>query len=80
LAAFFGPGVLGVAKMSAKLITVSELAERLRCSRWGIYAMVRDGRLRAVRLSGRRLLFNEMTVEEAIRRAEKTAAAEKQAS
>jgi excisionase family DNA binding protein len=73
VAAFFGPGVLGVAKMSAKLITVNELAERLRCSRWGIYSMVRDGRLTAIRLSGRRLLFSEEAIENALRSAERTA-------
>jgi excisionase family DNA binding protein len=56
--------------MSGKLLTVPEVAERLRCSRWGVYAMARDGRLLAVRLSSRRLLFTEAAVEEAVRKAE----------
>jgi excisionase family DNA binding protein len=51
-------------------MTVPEVAERLRCSRWGIYAMARDGRLSAVRLSSRRLLFTEQAVEEAVQKAE----------
>jgi excisionase family DNA binding protein len=57
--------------MSAKLLKVHEVAERLRCSRWGVYAMARDGRLTAVRLSSRRLLFTETAVEEAVRSAER---------
>jgi excisionase family DNA binding protein len=48
------------------LLTVPEVAERLRCSRWGIYAMARDGRLASIRLSSRRLLFTEHALEEAI--------------
>jgi excisionase family DNA binding protein len=55
--------------MTAKLMTVAEVAERLRCSRWGVYAMVRDGRLAVVRLS-RRLLFSEQALEKAVRKAE----------
>jgi excisionase family DNA binding protein len=62
--------VLEGQEMSAKLLKVNEVAERLRCSRWGIYNMVRDGRLAAIRLSGRRLLFTEDAVEEAILNAE----------
>jgi excisionase family DNA binding protein len=53
-----------------KLITVNEAAEVFRCSRWGIYCMVKDGRLAAVRLSNRRLLFTEESIQEAIRNAE----------
>jgi excisionase family DNA binding protein len=53
-----------------KLITVNEAAEVFRCSRWGIYCMVKDGRLAAVRLSNRRLLFTEEAIQEDIRNAE----------
>ena len=55
--------------MATKLMTVGEVAAALRCSRWGVYAMARDGRLAAVRLS-RRLLFTEQAVEKAVREAE----------
>jgi excisionase family DNA binding protein len=58
-----------------RLLTIDEVAERFRCTKWGVYAMARDGRLAAVRLTGRRLLFTERAVEEAIRRAEQTDAA-----
>jgi len=57
--------------MTTKLMTVPEVAERLRCSRWGIYSMARDGRLPAIRLSSRRLLFTETAVEDAVRKAER---------
>jgi excisionase family DNA binding protein len=53
------------------LLTVSEVAARLRCSRWGVYAMARDGRLPTVRLSSRHLLFDEQDVEQAIRDAQR---------
>jgi excisionase family DNA binding protein len=56
--------------MSTLLLTVPEVAKMLRCSRWGVYTMVRDGRLPAVRLSSRRLLFSEDAVELAICNAE----------
>ena len=36
----------------------------------GIYCMVKDGRLAAVRLSNRRLLFTEESIQEAILNAE----------
>jgi excisionase family DNA binding protein len=62
--------VLERREMSAKLLKVHEVAERLRCSRWCVYAMARDGRLTAVRLSSRRLLFTQAAVEEAVRKAE----------
>lgn len=61
--------------MSTKLLTVPEVAERLRCSRWAIYDMAKDGRLAAVRLSSRRLLFTEQSIEEAVRRAQEPATA-----
>jgi excisionase family DNA binding protein len=57
--------------LTKKLLTVPEVAKLLRCSRWGVYAMARDGRLASVRLSSRRLLFTEEAVEEAVRRAER---------
>jgi excisionase family DNA binding protein len=56
--------------MTTKLLTVSEVAERLRCSRWGVYSMAKDQRLPAVPLSSRRLLFTEEAVEEAVRKAQ----------
>jgi excisionase family DNA binding protein len=57
--------------LTKNLLTVPEVAERLRCSRWGVYAMARDGRLTSIRLSSRRMLFEESAVEEAIRKAER---------
>jgi excisionase family DNA binding protein len=57
-----------MAMLSEKLWTVPEVAERLRCSRWGVYALVRDRRLLAVRLTNR-LLFTERAVEDAIQEA-----------
>jgi excisionase family DNA binding protein len=57
--------------LSEKLMTVNEVAQQLRCSRWGVYAMAKDGRLASVRLSSRRLLFTPAAVEEAIRKAER---------
>jgi excisionase family DNA binding protein len=56
--------------MTTKLMTVAEVAERLRCSRWGVYAMARDGRLTAVRGLSRQLLFTEQAVEKAVHEAE----------
>jgi excisionase family DNA binding protein len=56
--------------LTEKLLTVNEVAEKLRCTRWGIYGMARDGRLPCVRLSSRRLLFTEEAVLGAIKRAE----------
>jgi excisionase family DNA binding protein len=53
--------------LTKNLLTVPEVAERLRCSRWGVYAMAKDGRLASVRLSSRRLLFTEAAVDEAVR-------------
>ncbi len=47
------------------LLTVAEVAERLRCSRWTIYDLVNRGRLRPARLTSR-LLFTEEQVEAAI--------------
>jgi excisionase family DNA binding protein len=47
------------------LLTVPQLAERLHCSRWVIYDLVKHGRLRPARLTGR-LLFDEKQVESAI--------------
>jgi excisionase family DNA binding protein len=52
-----------------ELLTVPEMAQRLRMSRWAIYDMAKDGRLPAVRLSSRKLLFDREAVAEAIRRA-----------
>jgi excisionase family DNA binding protein len=59
------------AQTMSNLLTVSEVAARLRCSRWGVYAMAKDGRLPAVRLSSRRLLFDEDAVEQAVRNAQR---------
>lgn len=39
-----------------KMLTVSETAELLRCSESLIYAQLRDGRLRGVRVGRRRLI------------------------
>jgi excisionase family DNA binding protein len=55
----------------SKSAAVNEVAEQLRCSRWGVYAMAKDGRLASVRLSSRRLLFTPAAVEEAVRKAER---------
>jgi excisionase family DNA binding protein len=57
--------------LTKTLLTVPEVAKLLRCSRWGVYAMAKDGRLASVRLSSRRLLFTEEAVEEAVRKAER---------
>jgi excisionase family DNA binding protein len=62
----------------SQLLTVREIAKRLRISRWAIYDMARDGRLPAVRLSTHKLLFDPEAVAEAIRRATGPKAAKKQ--
>jgi excisionase family DNA binding protein len=54
--------------MSA-LLTAPEVAKCLRISRWTVYDLVRDGRLRAVRLTPGKLLFTQKDVDKAIRRA-----------
>jgi excisionase family DNA binding protein len=64
---------MGDMMQTKNLLTTKEVAARLRCSKWGIYALVRTGRLASVRLSSRRLLFSESAVEDAIRRAERHA-------
>jgi excisionase family DNA binding protein len=51
-----------------KLLTVAEMADHLRLSRWAIYSMARDGRLPVIRLSRRRLRFDPAAVAEALRR------------
>jgi excisionase family DNA binding protein len=55
--------------LTEKLWTVNEVAERLRCTRFGVYEMARDGRLPCVRLSSKRLLFTEAAIEDAIKKA-----------
>jgi excisionase family DNA binding protein len=51
-----------------KLLTVAEMAEHLRLSRWTVYGIAADGRLPVIRLSRRRLRFDPGEVAEAIRR------------
>jgi excisionase family DNA binding protein len=55
------------------LLTVREVTQRYRCSRWFIYDLVKAGHLQAVRLSSRRLLFDEKDVEAAIEKAKQQA-------
>jgi excisionase family DNA binding protein len=49
------------------LLTVQETASRLRISKAAVRSLVKAGRLRPVRLLGRKLLFTERCLEEAIR-------------
>lgn len=56
----------------AEFRNVEEVARRLRCSKWTVYRMVREGRLAAVRV-GRRLLFRQEAVEELLARGEVSA-------
>ena len=44
-----------VAMTSERLLTVPEVAERLRVSRWTVLNWLRDGKLRGRRLGGTRL-------------------------
>jgi excisionase family DNA binding protein len=52
-----------------KLLTVAEMAEQLRLSRWAVYDMARDGRLPVIRLRRRRPRFDPAEVARALRRA-----------
>jgi excisionase family DNA binding protein len=56
--------------MRKTLIPARVLAERLNLTRRQIYDLVRDQRLPAIRLTKRKLLFDEDHVEAALRRAE----------
>lgn len=38
------------------LLTISEACEALRVSRWQIYQLINDGRLKTVRINRRRLI------------------------
>jgi excisionase family DNA binding protein len=53
------------------LLTIQQVAERLNVSRWSAYRLVREGALRPVRLSPKRLRFTPEAVEEAVRLAER---------
>lgn len=47
-----------------QLLTVPEVAARIRMSRWGVYALIRSGRLPAVQLRpGGRILVDESALE-----------------
>jgi excisionase family DNA binding protein len=52
-----------------RLLTVLEVAERLRLSKWSVYRLVQEGTLPAVRLVPGRLLFDPAAVENCIREA-----------
>jgi excisionase family DNA binding protein len=54
----------------AKLLTVPEVAERLRVSVWTVYKMAQARELPAIRLVRGKLLFSEPIVEEAVRRSQ----------
>jgi excisionase family DNA binding protein len=55
--------------VTEKLWTVREVAALLRCSRFGVYEMAKDGRLPCIRMSSKRLLFAESAVQAAIEKA-----------
>jgi excisionase family DNA binding protein len=55
--------------MSERLLTVPEVAARLRGSRYFVYDLVKSGKLPAVRLGGK-VLFREGAVEDLVKRAE----------
>ena len=38
--------------LQTKLLTPDELAERLRVSRWTIYAWISEGRIRGIKIGG----------------------------
>jgi excisionase family DNA binding protein len=42
--------------MTELVLTVDEAAERLRVSRWSIYALIRSNQLRTVKIGRRRLV------------------------
>jgi excisionase family DNA binding protein len=59
----------------AKLLTVPEVAERLRVSVWTVYKLVEQQKLRAIRLTPGKLLFSEAIIEATIRQAQDPTAA-----
>jgi excisionase family DNA binding protein len=54
--------------MATNYLTCDEVARRLRRSRWSVYALVKLGRLPAIRV-GNRLLFDEQALEQALQQA-----------
>lgn len=52
------------------LLRVCDVAQRLNVSKWTVYGLVADGKLRPVRLLTGRLLFTELALEQAITAAE----------
>jgi excisionase family DNA binding protein len=60
----------------ARLLTAREAADLLRVPKASLYALVRSGRLPAVRLSERRLRFDPQQVLDALRAAPAAAPAE----
>jgi excisionase family DNA binding protein len=49
------------------LLTVQEVAEGLRISRWTVYQLIRSGQLESVKIGRRRLLL-QSSLEEYVRR------------
>lgn len=46
-----------------KILLISEVAERLRCSQWKVYQMIKDGSLMPLHHLGRPYRFDEAHVE-----------------
>jgi hypothetical protein len=56
--------------LDQRYFTVTELEPIFRRTRWGIYDLVSKGFLKAIRLGGKRMIFSEEAVQDALRRGE----------
>jgi excisionase family DNA binding protein len=59
------------------LLTTDEVAAKLRLSPWTVRTLVREGRLTPVRLTPRKLLFEESAVDRAVQEAQQPIASER---